>query len=98
MSIRRLHAIVPLLVALLALTSPISPAVAAENEMVERLARAYGLDNWDQVDAIRFSFNVHRGYTQLSRAWTWEPKTGQVTLKTTAEGKPVELTSWRDQL
>src|ERR1700758_3120914 len=58
--------------------------------IVEKLAKTYGLDSYGQVDVIRYTFNVG---TKVSRTWTWEPKTGQVTFEGKDEsGKPVKVT------
>src|SRR5260370_38413827 len=48
---------------------------------VEKLAKTYGLDSYGQIEAVRFTFNLYFPPLKwnLSRTWTWEPKTGQVT-------------------
>jgi len=68
---------------------------------VDQLAKTYGLDSWSQMDAIRYTFNldVPAFKLTLSRTWTWEPKTGQVTYETKdKDGKPVKVTYNRSQL
>ena len=48
--------------------------------IVEKLANTYGLESYGQIEAIRYTFNLNiPGLINLSRTWTWEPKTGQVT-------------------
>ena len=49
--------------------------------IVDELAKTYGLDSFGQLDAIRYTFNLELPdlKVNLSRTWTWEPKTGQVT-------------------
>src|SRR5437868_14177877 len=44
----------------------------------ERIAKAYGLDSFDQVDAIRYTWNAQFPGVNVSRSWVWEPKTNQV--------------------
>jgi hypothetical protein len=40
--------------------------------IAEQVAKAYGLDAWGQIDAIRYTFNVNIGPTiKLSRSWVW---------------------------
>ncbi len=39
-----------------------------------------GLDKWDQVNKIEFTFNVDRGESHFERSWIWEPKTTAVTM------------------
>jgi len=67
----------------------------------EKIAKAYGIDSWGQVEAIRYTFNIDVPALKLkaSRTWTWEPKTGQVTFEgKDKEGKPVKVTYVRSQL
>jgi hypothetical protein len=69
--------------------------------IVEKLAKTYGLDSYGQIDAIRYTFNLQLPALKvsLSRTWTWEPKTGQVTYESKdKDGKPVKVTYNRSQL
>jgi hypothetical protein len=68
--------------------------------IVEKLAKIYGLDSWNQVEAIRYSFNLDiPGLFKVSRSWEWEPKTGKVTYEgKDKDGKPVKLTYMRSDL
>ncbi len=50
-----------------------------------RLADAYGLKNFDQVEELRYTFNVKLPDRVVSRAWSWEPKKDRVTFRGTAE-------------
>ena len=64
----------------------------------EQIARTYGLDSFNQIEAIRYTFNG-QGPLELSRTWVWEPKTGQVSYEGKDKvGKPVKLTYPRSQL
>src|SRR6267142_4268241 len=68
---------------------------------VEELAKTYGLDSYGQIEALRYTFNLDLPALKvnLSRTWTWEPKTGQVTYETKdKDGKPVKVTYNRNQL
>ena len=68
---------------------------------VEELAKTYGLDSYGQIDAVRYTFNIEIPSLKLkfAHAWTWEPKTGQVTFETTdKDGKPVKVSYNRNQL
>ena len=68
---------------------------------VEQLAKTYGLDSWGQIDAVRYTFNLDIPSLKLtlSRTWTWEPKTGNVTYETKdKDGKPVRVSYNRSQL
>ena len=73
--------------------SPERPAVATE------LAKTYGLDSWEQIDRIRYTFNAEFPGVNLSRSWAWQPKTGEVSYEgKDKEGKPVKATYVRSQL
>jgi len=68
---------------------------------LEKLAKTYGLDSFGQLDAVRYTFNLDLPALKvtLSRTWTWEPKTGQVTYESKdKDGKPVKVTYNRNQL
>jgi hypothetical protein len=47
--------------------------------IIEKLAKTYGLDSFGQIEAIRYTFKAGAPGLDLSRSWTWEPKTDQVT-------------------
>jgi hypothetical protein len=61
--------------------------------ILEKIAKTYGLDSWDQIQAIRYSWNLQLGTFNISRSWEWEPKTTQVTYEgKDKDGKPVKVT------
>jgi hypothetical protein len=69
--------------------------------IAEQLAKTYGLDSYGQIEAIRYTFNLELPdlKVNLSRTWTWEPKTGQVTYESKdKDGKPVKVTYLRSQI
>jgi hypothetical protein len=69
--------------------------------IVEQLAQTYGLDSYGQIEAVRYTFNLQLPAlnVSLSRTWTWEPKTGEVTYESKdKDGKPVKATYNRSQL
>ncbi|MDR3748483.1 MAG: hypothetical protein P4M04_10060 [Acidobacteriota bacterium] len=67
--------------------------------IVEQMAKTYGLDSFGQIEAIRYTFNLSFPGVTLSRTWTWEPKTGQVTYEAKDKsGKPVKVTYLRSEL
>ncbi len=46
--------------------------------IIEQIAKTYGIDSWDQVQAIRYTWNVDiPGLFKASHKWEWEPKTGK---------------------
>ena len=57
-----------------------------------KIAKAYGLDSYEQVEAIRYTFNI-RGAISVTRSWVWEPKTGQISYEgVEKDGKMVKVT------
>jgi len=67
--------------------------------VAEEIAKTYGLDSFDQIDAIRYTFNAEFPGVNLSRSWVWEPKTGRVTYEgKDKEGNPVKVTYNHSQL
>jgi hypothetical protein len=67
--------------------------------IVEKLAKTYGLDSFGQIEAIRYTFSAQAPGLDLSRSWTWEPKTDQVTYEgKDKSGKPVTVTYLRSQI
>jgi len=89
------------LLAFAALLSPAAAWAQTRPPIVEQLAKTYGIDSYGQVDAVRYTFNLELPALKfsLSRTWTWEPKTGQVTYETKdKDGKPVKVTYNRNQL
>jgi hypothetical protein len=63
----------------------------------EGIAKTYGLDSFNQVEQIRYTFNLPD--LNLSRTWVWEPKTDQVSYEGKDKaGNPVKLTYLRSQL
>jgi hypothetical protein len=66
--------------------------------IIEKIAKTHGLDSWDKIEAIRYTFHAE-GALQLSRTWVWEPKTNQVSYEGKDEaGKPVKLVYLRSQV
>jgi hypothetical protein len=67
--------------------------------IAEQIAKTYGLDSWDKIEAIRYTWNVQFPGVNVSRTWTWEPKTGRVTFQgKDKDGKPVKVTYLQSQL
>ena len=62
--------------------------------IIEEIAKAYGLDSWNQVEAVRYTWNGEiPGVFKLSHVWEWEPKTGKISYEgKDKDGKPVNAT------
>lgn len=55
--------------------------LSQEGSILEKVANAHGLENWKNVQEIKFTFNVDRGGELFSRNWIWNTKQGEVTMK-----------------
>jgi hypothetical protein len=80
----------------------ILPATAGAQQrppILEKLTKTYGLESFGQIEAIRYTFNAETSGFNVSRTWTWEPKTDQVTYQgKDKSGNPVKVTYLRSQL
>ena len=68
--------------------------------ILDQVAKTYGVDSWDKVEAIRYTWNGEiPGVFKISRKWEWEPKTNKVTFQgTDKDGKPVNASYVRTDL
>ena len=68
--------------------------------ILEQIAKTFCIDSWDQVEAIRYTWNGEvTGLFKASRTWTWEPKTNKVTFEgVDKDGKPQKVTYLRSEL
>jgi hypothetical protein len=46
-----------------------------------RIAKAYGLDGWDTVEELHYTFNIAAGERKVRRSWIWRPKDRRVTFR-----------------
>ncbi|WP_271765479.1 hypothetical protein [Aquimarina algiphila] len=46
----------------------------------EAIADANGLQKWDKVKELKFTFNIDRDSSHYARSWSWKPKNDMVTL------------------
>lgn len=68
--------------------------------IAEQIAKAYGLDSFGQIEAIRYTWNGElQGVFKVSRSWEWNAKTNTVSYQgMDKDGKPVKVTYMRSQL
>ncbi len=68
--------------------------------IIEKIAKTYGLDSYDKIEAIRYTWSVDiPGLFKASHKWEWEPKTGKISFESTdKDGKPVKVTYDSSQL
>ena len=78
----------------------IFPATSPAQErapVAKEIGKAYGVDSFGQVEAIRYTFNIPE--FKLSRTWVWEPKTDTVSHEgKDKQGNPVKVTYKRGDL
>src|SRR5262249_21373594 len=46
--------------------------------IAKQIADTYGLESFEQIEAIRYTFHLEAPGHKLSRSWVWRPKTDQV--------------------
>jgi hypothetical protein len=68
--------------------------------ILEQIAKTYGIDSWDQIQAIRYTWNGEiTGLFKAAHIWEWEPKTNKVSYEgKDKDGKPVNVTYIRTDL
>jgi hypothetical protein len=68
--------------------------------LLDQVAKAYGVDSWEQVEAVRYTWNGEiTGLFKAAHKWEWEPKTGKVTYEgVDKDGKPVKVSYDSSQL
>jgi hypothetical protein len=65
----------------------------------EQIAKAYGLDSFGQIEAIRYTWNAQLPTVNISHSWEWEPKTNKVSYEgKDKDGKPVKVSYLRSEL
>jgi hypothetical protein len=58
-------------------------------DMRQKVADAYGIQKFGQIEQIRYTFNVRAGDKHVSRSWIWQPKTDEVTFTAGSNAQPV---------
>jgi len=95
----RLHGI-HLLVFSLLLMLPAIAGAQQRDPIIEKVAKAYGLDSYDKVEAVRYTWSIEiPGLFSASHRWEWEPKTGKISYEgKDKDGKPVKVSYDSSQL
>jgi hypothetical protein len=78
MSPSRLRAPFSFVVVFILLGCAAAPPHRADPETA-RIARAYGIREFDRIEAIRYTFNVRLPDREIARSWIWEPGPDRVT-------------------
>jgi hypothetical protein len=65
----------------------------------EKIAQAYGIDSFGQINAVRSTFNIDFPGLKVAQSWIWEPKADRVTYEGKDKaGNPIKITYVRTQL
>ena len=62
---------------------------AAKADIRQKVAEAYGIQDFGQIEQIRYTFNVRLGDKNVSRSWTWRPKLDEVIFKAGSHAQPI---------
>lgn len=65
---------------LAALCAPAAAGTIADAARV-RIAQEYGLNSWDRVEELRYTFNVRAGEREVRRSWIWRVKERTVSFR-----------------
>ncbi len=68
-----------LLISAGAFEGAVSQALA--EDIRQTIAASYGIDQFNQVEQIQYTFNVKLGDKGVNRFWIWQPKVDRVTFK-----------------
>ena len=60
-----------------------------EGDLRQKVADAYGIQKFGQIEQIRYTFNVQLGDKTVSRTWSWQPKTDEVIFTAGSDAQPV---------
>jgi hypothetical protein len=93
-------AVIRLLAINMLLILPATSGAQERTPILDQVAKTYGIDSWDKVDAIRYTWNAEiTGLFKAAHKWEWEPKTGKVTFEgVDKDGKPVKVSYVRTDL
>jgi hypothetical protein len=84
---------------LICIAAPGAARAQASEDIRQQIAQAYGLSSFDQVEELRYTFNLHWGKINVARSWVWEVKKDRVSFKgADKQGKAVELNYLRSEL
>jgi hypothetical protein len=67
--------------------------------IADQIAKTYGLESFEKIDAIRYTFNAQFPGVNVSRSWVWHPKTAQISYEAKdKDGKQVKVTYVQSQI
>jgi hypothetical protein len=60
-----------------------------EADIRQKVAEAYGVQDFGQIEQIKYTFNVQLSDKNVIRSWIWQPKTDEVTFAAGGNAQPV---------
>jgi len=69
----------------LCLPSQSQDLTTKESDIAEKIAQAYGINGFDNIQELQFTFNARIGEKVISRGWLWLPKENKVTYLVNSE-------------
>jgi hypothetical protein len=60
-----------------------------EADVRQKVAQAYGIQSFGQIELIQYTFNVQLGDRNVSRSWLWQPKKDEVTFEAESSAQPI---------
>lgn len=58
--------------------------------VTQKIGSAYGVEYFDEVEELRYTFNAQLGEKQINRSWSWQPANDRVVFNgTPAQGGPL---------
>lgn len=54
--------------------------LSPEETVAMKIAQANGIENWDDVEELKFTFNVKRAESAMARSWSWKPHNQEITM------------------
>lgn len=94
----RAYAICSLAFGMLLLMPMPSRAQQSQSTTID-IAKVYGLDSFEKIESIRYTWNVDSPIGKTARSWEWSPKTDTVSYDgKDKDGKEVKATYKRSEL
>jgi hypothetical protein len=69
------------------LVLPVASWAEQSPPIAEQIAKAYGLDSFGQIEAIRYTWSMETPAIKVSRTWEWSPKDRHGLLRGERQGR-----------
>lgn len=93
------HVIRLLAIGMLSIFPATSSSAQQNPPVAEQIAKAYGLDSFGQIEAIRYTWTLEAPGLKIANKWEWSPKSDTISYEgKDKDGKPVKANYQRSQL